>query len=58
MSRIIKVGGGGSERFMIAVPLAIGLFFSIYALGGPTEALTVLEHWAQSALTYIRELFR
>jgi DMSO reductase anchor subunit len=57
-SRLIKVGGGGSEKYMILVPLGIGFFASVYALGGPGQTLNVLEHWAQAALEFGRNLLR
>lgn len=52
----MKVGGGGAERFMLAVPLFVGFFLTVYAFGGPTRALFLMEQFAQDAWIWLRNL--
>jgi hypothetical protein len=54
----MKVGGGGSERFMITVPLVIAFFISVYALGGPTQTLVLVEQFARDIWDALRNLLR
>ena len=55
---IKKIGGGGSEKYMILVPLGIGFFVSVYALGGPVSTLRTLEYYARGGLEYLINLIR
>ena len=55
---IKKIGGGGSEKYMILVPLGIGFFVSVYALGGPVSTLRTLEYYARNGLDYVVNLIR
>ncbi|MGQ0732327.1 MAG: hypothetical protein ACT4QD_01590 [Acidobacteriota bacterium] len=54
----MKIGGGGTEKFMIAIPLFVGLVLSIYALGGPERALILMEQLAQDTLDTVRNALR
>jgi hypothetical protein len=38
--------GGGREQFMVALPLLVAAFMTMYALGGPGRTLTLLERMA------------
>jgi hypothetical protein len=55
---IKKIGGGGSEKYMILVPIGIGFFISVYALGGPLSTLRTLEYYARNGLDYVINLIR
>jgi len=52
----MKVGGGGNERFMIIVPAFVGFWIIVYALGGPTQTLIILESFAQDGYHWVRGL--
>ena len=54
----MKVGGGGSERFMVIIPSVIGFVIIVYALGGPNQTLIVLETLAQESWEWLRNLVR
>ncbi len=54
----MKVGGGGTEKFMIVVPLFVGFVLSIYALGGPGRALFLMEKFAEDAWQAVRNFIR
>jgi hypothetical protein len=54
----VKVGGGGSERYMVIIPAVIGFIIVVYALGGPNQTLIVLENLAQSSLEWVRNAVR
>ncbi len=54
----MKIGGGGNETWMVALPLA-GLAIVVSILfGGPEEALLVFEHLAYDTWDWIVLLFR
>ena len=54
----MKVGGGGSERYMVIIPAFIGFWIVVYALGGPGQTLIYLETMAQQGLEFVRGLVR
>jgi hypothetical protein len=54
----VKVGGGGSERYMVIIPATIGFVIVVYALGGPNQTLIVLENMAQQGWEWVRNLAR
>jgi hypothetical protein len=54
----VRVGGGGSERYMVIIPSVLGFFVIVYALGGPNQTLMILENMAQSGLEWVRGLVR
>lgn len=54
----MKVGGGGTERYMVTVPVLVALVLTIYAMGGPDRALVLMEQLAQDAWTVVRNAVR
>ena len=52
----MKVGGGGSEKYMIIVPAILGFWIIVYTLGGPGQTLIILENIAQDGLAWVRGL--
>ena len=54
----MKVGGGGSEKYMVIIPAVLGFVVIIYALGGPGRTLNILENMAQHGLEWVRNLAR
>jgi hypothetical protein len=54
----MKVGGGGSEKYMVMVPLFVGLVLSIYALGGPGRAFFLIEQFMLNAWESVRNFVR
>jgi hypothetical protein len=52
----MKVGGGGNERYMIIVPAFVGFWIIVYALGGITQTLIILENVAQDGVQWVRSL--
>jgi hypothetical protein len=54
----MRVGGGGREQWMVILPIA-GLFvLTTVLLGGPEDALSVLEHTFYSAWDAASVYFR
>ena len=53
----MKVGGGGSERYMVIIPSVIGFVIVVYALGGPGQTLILLENLAQGGWDWLRTVF-
>lgn len=54
----MKVGGGGTEKFMVTVPIFVGFVLTVYALGGPGRALFLMEQFAQDAWQALRNFLR
>lgn len=54
----MKVGGGGSERYMVIIPSVIGFVIIVYALGGPNQTLIYLENMALGGMEWLRNVFR
>ena len=52
----MKVGGGGSERYMVIIPSVIGFVIVVYALGGPNQTLILLENMARGGVEWVRNL--
>ncbi len=50
--------GGGVEKFMIGLPLFVGLIVTIYLLGGPDRAIGAMEKFAQDAWVAVRTAMR
>lgn len=45
----MRIGGGGREARMMLIPLVVAIGVTTVLLGGPDEALTVLERMAYDA---------
>jgi hypothetical protein len=54
----MKVGGGGSERYMVIIPAIVGSVIIIYALGGPNQTLIYLENLSLNLWEWARNLLR
>jgi hypothetical protein len=54
----MKVGGGGSERYMVIVPAVVGFAIIVYALGGPNQTLIYLETMAQGGWEWVQSMIR
>lgn len=54
----MKVGGGGSERYMVILPAIVGFGIVVYALGGPNQTLIYLENMALGGMEWLRSVFR
>ena len=52
----MKIGGGGSERYMVIIPSVIGFVIVVYALGGPGQTLILLENLARGGVDWVRNL--
>ena len=55
----MKIGGGGNERWIVVLPIVGLVVLSTMLLGGPGQALSVLEHtlymaWDNAALVLRR----
>jgi hypothetical protein len=48
--------GGGSERYMFVIPAVVGFGIVVYALGGPNQALMLLENMTQDGVAFITNL--
>jgi hypothetical protein len=53
----MKIGGGGRESWMVVLPIVGLVVLTTMLLGGPGEALSVLEHtmyaaWDRAALWF------
>ena len=50
----MKIGGGGREQFMVALPLLVAVFMTVYALGGPDRTIILLERLVNDLWGVIR----
>jgi hypothetical protein len=56
--RPTRIGGGGSEAWMMIVPIAVGAFLVTVVLGGPRDTLYIMERLAYEALDLVQLSFR
>jgi hypothetical protein len=54
----MKIGGGGREQFMVALPLVVAVFMTIYALGGPDRTMMLLERMANDVWGAVRHALK
>jgi len=54
----MKIGGGSGERWILVLPIIGLLLFSTMLLGGPGQALSLLEHTLYAALDSASVIFR
>jgi len=50
--------GGGPERFMLTLPLFVAAFMTVYWMGGPDRALSLLEKLANDAWLMVANMLR
>ncbi len=54
----MRIGGGGNERWLVALPVCGLVFLTMVLLGGPGDALTALEQTFYAAWDRASIIFR